>query len=89
MRGISFCVSPIRDHTFFEKPQFQCLLGDNLLQVTSLTAKGLNLACRGRTGSITRKPPFTSLKKLLRPFVIDTLGNAFAAAQLGDGLLTT
>ena len=30
--GISFPVSPIRDHAFFEQTQFKRLLGDDLLQ---------------------------------------------------------
>ena len=31
--GVSCLVSPIPDHAFFEQPQFERLLGDNLLQV--------------------------------------------------------
>jgi hypothetical protein len=34
MRGISFDVSPIRDHAFFKKAQLQCLLGNDFLQIT-------------------------------------------------------
>ena len=29
-------VSPIRDHTFFEQPQFESLLGNDFLQVLRL-----------------------------------------------------
>jgi hypothetical protein len=89
MRGISFVVAPIRGHAFFKKPQFQGLFGNDLLQITRFTTKGRHLTRRSRTGRIAGKPALASLKKLLLPFVIDTLGNAFAAAQLGDGLLTT
>ena len=39
MRGISFFVAPIRDHAFFEQPQFQRLFGDDLLQITRLATK--------------------------------------------------
>jgi hypothetical protein len=31
--GASSLVFPIPDRAFFEQPQFDCLLGDNLLQV--------------------------------------------------------
>ena len=40
-------------------------------------------------GRIAGKPAFTSLKKLLRPFVIDTLGDALTTAKLGNALLAT
>ena len=36
-RGISFAFSPIREHAFFEQPQFQRLLGDHLLQLLGFT----------------------------------------------------
>jgi hypothetical protein len=42
MRGISFDVSPIRDHAFFKKAQLQCLLGNDFLQITRFTAQGRN-----------------------------------------------
>jgi hypothetical protein len=89
MQGISFVVSPIRDHACFKKPQFQGLLGNNFFQLTRFTAKGGHLTRGSRTSRITGKPPLASFQKLLRPFIIDALGNAFTAAQLGDALLTT
>ncbi len=88
MRGITFVVSPIRNHAFFKEPQLQGLLGNNLFQITRFAAKGLNLACGSRTSRITGKSTFASFKKLLRPLVIDALGNAFAAAKFGDGFFT-
>jgi hypothetical protein len=87
-RDISFVVSPIRNHAFFKEPQFQGLLGDDFLQFTRFTAKSLNLTCRGRTGCIAGKPALTSLKKLLRLFAINALGDAFTTAQLGNGFFT-
>ena len=48
MRGASCLVCPIPDHVFFEQPQFECLLGDNLLQVLRLAPELLDLiGCRG------------------------------------------
>jgi hypothetical protein len=89
MRGISCVVSPIRDHTFFKQTQFQRLLGNGLFQLTRFAAKGCHLARRSRTSSITGKPALTSFQELLRLFVINALGNAFAAARFGDGFFTT
>ena len=42
------CVSPIPPYAFFEQPQFECLLGDNLLQVLRLAPNLLDLI--GRRG---------------------------------------
>ena len=39
--------------------------------------------------TITGTPTLASLEKLLRPFVIDALGDEFTAAQLRDALLAT
>ena len=89
MRGISFVVAPIRNHAFFKEPEFQGLLGNDLFQITRFAAKGFNLACRSRPRRIAGKPTLASLKELLRPLVIDALGNAFAAAKFGNGFLTS
>ena len=89
MRGISFDVSPIRDHAFFKKAQLQCLLGNDFLQITRFTAQGRNFARRSRSGRITGKPTLACLEKLLRPFVINGLGDAFSTAKFGNGLFAT
>jgi hypothetical protein len=47
MPNISFGVAPSRDHAFFQQPQFECLLGDNLLQGACFVTQDLHLvACR-------------------------------------------
>ena len=43
MREASCLLSPIPDHAFFEQPQFERLLGDNLLQVLRLAPELLDL----------------------------------------------
>ncbi len=53
-----------------------------------LAAQTLHLV-RGRsTGGVTSKPALASFHELLGPGVIQALGNAFRAAQLGDGVIT-
>src|SRR5260370_13451987 len=87
MRGISFLVSPIRDHAFFEKRQLERLLGHTLLQLPGLTAQILDLAARGRPRRIAGKPPLAGLKELLGPTVVKALGNPLAPAQFRNAVL--
>jgi hypothetical protein len=89
MRGISFVVSPIRDHAFFKKPQFQGLLGNHFFQFTRLATKIRHFTRRGCSGGIAGKPALPSFQKLLRPFATDALGNAFTTAKFGNGLFAT
>src|SRR3954471_2689813 len=84
MRDTSFVVSPIRDHAFFEQPQGERLLGDYLLQLLCLTAQVLDLLRTGRSCRIPGKPALACLKELLRPAVVQALGNPLAPAQLGN-----
>src|SRR4051794_39155332 len=84
MRDTSFVVSPIRDHAFFEQPQGERLLGDYLLQLLCLTAQVLDLLRAGRSCRIPGKPALACLKELLRPAVVQALGNPLAPAQLGN-----
>ena len=88
MLGISFVVSPIRDHAFFKKSECECLFGNDLFQLTSFTTKRGYFAHGSRTSRITCKPSLTGLKKLLRLFAINALGDAFTTAQLGNGFFT-
>jgi hypothetical protein len=80
-------VSPIRDHAFFEQPQFQRLLGDDLFQILGLAAEGLDLVAGGGAGGVAGEPPLASFQELLGPAVVEALGDALAAAQLGDAHL--
>ena len=89
MQGISLVISPIRDHAFFKQPEFQGLLSNDLFQLTRFLAKGFHLPRGSRTGRITGKPTLAGLKELLRPFIIDALGDALAPAQLSDALFAT
>ena len=69
---------------FFEQTQFQRLFGNNLLQSPGLTAKVRHLAAGGRTRRVARQSPLAGLQELLRPAVIEALGNTFPAAQFGN-----
>ena len=54
-----------------------------------LLAQAFNLA-RGRLApGVASEALLARFKKFLRPFVINALGNALTAAQLGDGFFTT
>ena len=87
MRGASCFVAPIPDHAFFEQAQFERLLGDDFLQLLGLALEILDLvAGRGPRG-VAGEPPLAGFQELLRPAVIEALGNAFAPAQLGDRVL--
>jgi hypothetical protein len=39
MQDISFVVAGLRDHAFLEQPQFQRLLGNDLLHIAGLAAR--------------------------------------------------
>jgi hypothetical protein len=70
------------------KDECKRIAGNNFFQLTSFTTKRGYLARGSRTGRITCKPPLASLRKLLRPFIINTLGNTFTPTKFSDGLFT-
>src|SRR3974390_3372420 len=84
MREASCLVSPIPDHAFFGQPQFECLLGDNLLQARRLAPELLDLIGRRGPRRVAGEPALAGLQELLRPRVIHALGDAFAPAEFGD-----
>ena len=63
------------------------MLGNDFLQSGGLPAKILYLVTGRRPRRVTREPALPGLKELLRPDVIEALGNTFAAAQLGNAVL--
>src|SRR5665213_2911856 len=87
MRDTSFVVSPIRYHAFFEQTVLQGELGNDLLERGGLLAQALDVVGAGGTGGVACKPALASLHELLGPGVIQALGDAFLAAQLGDAVL--
>src|SRR5665213_2427859 len=87
MRDTSFFVSPIRDHAFFEQTVLQSELGNDLLERGGLLAQALDVVGAGGAGGGACKPTLACLHELLGPGVIQALGNAFPAAQLGDAVL--
>jgi hypothetical protein len=89
MQDTSFLVSPIPEHTFFEKTQFESLLSNNLFQIVGCTAQQLDLIRSRSTRSITGQPFLASLKELLRPGIVQALGNAFSSAEFSDTVLAS
>src|SRR3990170_2740206 len=87
MRRTSFAVLPIRDHAFFEQPVVEGDLGEGLLELTSFGAQRLDLIGGRLTGGIAGEALLTGLEELLGPSVIEVLGDAFLAAELGDAVL--
>ena len=74
-------------HTFFEQAVLEGQVSDDLLQGRRLTAQGLDLVGRGGPRRVSRQPALASLKELLRPDIIEALGDALLAADLGDAVL--
>jgi hypothetical protein len=66
-RGVSWLVSPIPDHAFFEQPQFERLLGDNFLQVLRLAPELLDLISRRSPHRVTGEPALAGLAGGLLP----------------------
>src|SRR3954451_8639121 len=87
MRGISFEVSPIPDHAFFEETVLERQLGHHLLQSPRLPTQILDLIARGLTHRVASQALLAGLQELLRPAVIKVLDDALAPAQLGDTVL--
>ena len=82
-------VSPIPGHAFFEQPQFECLLGDNLLQVLRLAPELLDLI--GRFVSQVLKRHTDGLLHFLSSFftaLCCSMAFFSAMAVLGGGSLS-
>ena len=67
--------STFSDHAFFKQTEFKRLLGNDFLQSSGLPAKILYLVTGRRPRRVTREPALPGLKELLRPDVIEALGN--------------
>ena len=69
---------------FLSKPQLERLLGNDFLQLLGLALEVLDLVAGRGAGGVAGESPLAGLQELFRPAVVEALGNAFAAAQLGD-----
>ena len=78
---------PIRDHAFFQNPQLQRPFGDDLLEIARRLAQQLHLVARGGTRRVAGQPLLAGFEKLLRPVVIQALGDTFTSPQRRDRLL--
>src|ERR1700744_1770009 len=87
MQDTSFFVAPIRDHAFFEQTVLERQIGDALLQGAGFTAQILDLIGRGGARGVTGQAALARLHELLRPSVIQALGDTLLAAQLGDAVV--
>ena len=63
------------------------MLSHDFLQLLGLALEILDLIAGRRSGRVAGEPPLAGFQELFRPAVVKTLGNAFAAAQLGDRVL--
>src|SRR3954453_18447903 len=88
MRGISCRLSPIPDHAFFEQAVLEGQVGHDLLQGGGLPTQVLHLVRRGSPRRVAGEPLLARLQEVLRPAIIHRRGDALAAAQLRDALLT-
>src|SRR3954453_17057424 len=88
MRGISCRLSPIPDHAFFEQAVLEGQVGHDLLQGGGLPTQVLHLVRRGSPRRVAGEPLLARLEEVLRPAIIHRRGDALAAAQLRDALLT-
>jgi len=65
------------------------LLGDNFFQLQGLALEILDFAGGCRSRRVAGQPPLAGFQELLRPAVVQALGDALPAAQLGDRDLAT
>ena len=87
MRDTSFVFAPIRDHAFFKQAVLKGQVGNAFLQRAGLAAQVLHLAAGRSTGSVARQAALARFYELLRPHIIQALGDAFLAAQLGNAVI--
>ena len=86
--GVPHALSPPSPVMLFLSSRFSSTwFGKRLLEVAHLVAQVLDLTRRRLACGIARKPLLASLEELLRPAVIQTLGDPFPAAQLSDAVL--
>jgi hypothetical protein len=69
---------------FFKHTVFQSKIGNQLFHVAHFVAKVFDFPSAGGAFRIASQPAFAGLEELLRPAVIQALGNALAPAQLSD-----
>jgi len=73
---------------FFHQAQFQRLFGSNLLQARASRRRSVtSLLVAARAVSPASRAPLAGFQELLRPAVIETFGDAFPTAQLGNTAL--
>ena len=87
MRRISFDILPIRDHAFFEQAVLEGDLGQRLLELTGFGTERLDFIGGRLACGVTGEPLLAGFEKLFRPSVVEVLGDAFFAAELGDAVL--
>ena len=71
----SFGILPIPDHAFFEDAIFQRQVRHDLLQIAHLALQAAYFPGRCLALGIAGEPPLASFQELLRPGVIEPLGN--------------
>ena len=64
------------------------MLGGDFLQFDSLTFEVFDLAGGCLSGGVACEAAFANFEKLFRPALVEALGDAFTATELGNGRLT-
>ena len=85
----SFFASPILNHVFLSSRNSRACSATTSFRAPGFPAQVLNLSAGCRTRRVARKPPLASLQELLRPDIIEALGDAFTPTQLRDAVVST
>ena len=65
------------------------MLGNDFFQLQGLALEVFDFAGGRRPRRVAGQAPLAGFQELLRPAVVEALGDAFAAAKLGDRDLAT
>jgi len=74
---------------FFQQTVFECQIGHAFLQGAGFAAQVLDLTGGRGTGGIAGQAALARFHELLRPGVIQALGDALLEAQLGNAVIAT
>ncbi len=75
--------------TFFEHAVFECDLGDDFFEFSILGPQILDFVASGFADSVACELLLTRFQEILAPALVEVGGNALAAAQFGNTLLTS
>ena len=82
--GYLIDILPIRDHAFFEQAVLEGGFGQRLFELARFGAQCLHLVRGCFPCRVTGEPFLAGFEELLGPTIVEVLGNALLAAQLGN-----